>query len=96
MFSHDPSLIDPEWFVTHALASMALATIVLLLPTAAVLALMRHTISLRKFGTAHVSRAQLERMRKGHPLVRKLSHATTVLALISGGLLVQLGYMAAR
>jgi len=89
-----PNVLLAEPVVTHALADMSLATLALLLPVVAVMAVVQHTISLRRFGTAHVTRAQLETMRKHHPLLRKLSWLTTVLALLCGGLLIQLGYMA--
>lgn len=64
-----------------------------LVPAAVTLKLVRYTTAVMTFGTTHLTLEQRLALEARHPLLRTLTHITTALALIAGGLVVQVGLM---
>jgi hypothetical protein len=77
-------LLDAAWPVALALA-----------PIAMTLMLARHAAALRRFHTTHLTYAQHLTLLDRHRVVRWLTNAVTVLALVLGGLLVQIEILGA-
>jgi hypothetical protein len=101
-----PDLFLPAWFgcfhcadgseaqVVYAnVAYAAFASVALLIPAVLALALWRRLAGLREYGTIFVTSAQRAALTRKRVSLRVLSILTTLLALIAGGLVVQLGYM---
>lgn len=80
-------------FMRGAVARAAVPFVFALIPVALVFHLWRRSICFKERGTASFTREQSVALLSDHPALRVLSDATTLLALIAGGLIVQLGYM---
>lgn len=75
------------------IAGMLVWSILALLPLAALLCmLVRRRLALREYGTPRVTREAFLALAKKHPLLRVLSLAVTVLALLTAALVVPPGY----
>lgn len=75
-------------------AGSALYVMMALVPFALASSLWRRIVHLRERGLTNVADSQSVADPRNHPVLRVLSNATIVLALIAGGLLVQAGYLA--
>jgi hypothetical protein len=85
--------IDPTW-MQGVLLDAAWPVAVALVPIAMTLMLARHAAAVRRFHTAHLTHAQHLILRDRHRVVRWLANAATGLALVLGGLVVQIGILA--
>lgn len=83
---------EPVW-MQGVLLDAALPVAVALVPIALTLTLARHATALRRFGTTHLTHAQHLTLLDRHRVVRWLTNAATGLALVLGGLVVQIGIL---
>lgn len=83
-------------FIRDTVARTAAVFIMVLIPAALAFRLWRRVICLRGDGTVSVTHDQGVALVSNHRGLRVLSNATAFLALIAGGLIVQLGYMSSQ
>jgi hypothetical protein len=93
----------PSWFLEFepvwmqaVLLDAALPVGLALVPIAMTLMLARHAAALRRFHTAHLTHAQHLTLLDRHRVVRWLTNAATGLALVLGGLVLQIGVLGAH
>jgi hypothetical protein len=79
----------------NAVGGAAIVCTMILIPAALASSLWRRLACLREFGTTSVTRGQATTVMRTHIGLRVLANAASLLALVAGGLIVQLGYMAA-
>ena len=79
--------------IRDAVAVAAATFVVALTPAALAFGLWRRLMCLRAYGATPVTRDQSIALTRSHLGLRVLSNAITLLALIAGGLIIQLGYM---
>lgn len=76
-----------------AIEGAASIFILVLAPTAVVFLIWRWVICLKEHGMASLTHDQSVALLRNHLSLRVLLNTTTLLALIAGGLLVQIGFM---
>jgi hypothetical protein len=76
-----------------ALAEAIVVTTAALVPVGLMVGAWSRYLRLRAHGTVHATGEQRLALLRSHAVFRFLSNATTLLALLLGGLIIQLGYM---
>ncbi|MBL8781177.1 MAG: hypothetical protein JNL06_09595 [Alphaproteobacteria bacterium] len=99
-FDHQPDPFpfpefEPLW-MQAVLLDAAWPVALTLVPIAMTLMLARHAAALRRFHTAYLTHAQHLTLLDRHRIVRWLTNAATGLALVVGGLVVQIGILGAH
>lgn len=79
--------------IGHAIGGATSIFVLVLAPTAVVFLIWRWVICLKEHGTASLTHDQSVALLRNHLSLRVLLNITTLLALIAGGLLIQIGLM---
>jgi hypothetical protein len=77
-----------------ALLQAALTILPFLIAAALTAKLWRYIAAVRKFGTANLTPARANVLRRRHPALKAIQEITVLLGLVMGGLAIQAGYIA--
>jgi hypothetical protein len=85
--------VPEEAIISEGLAAASIVIAPALVLVATVTSAVRRYLALKEYGTIHLSRRELLTIKRRHEFLNALSHASTALYLLLGGLIIQLGYM---